>query len=244
MLKLFKKIYNLYFSENKEQAKKIKSLIGFTPVNMSIFILAFKHSSKVNDDHASNERLEFLGDSVLGAVIAEYLFKKYPLRGEGFLTEMRSKIVNRKSLGTIGEQLQLQDYLEYDKGYVSINATLLGNTLEALVGAVYLDAGFIKTKNFIMQKIVNLHIDLDDLELNDINYKSRLLEWAQKYSKQLMFNILEERVQKNGIKTFIIAVLIDGKQIGVGKGKSKKDAEKEAAQQAYNKLNVAAEAAN
>lgn len=215
-------------------------MLGFVPINLSVFKLAFKHTSRSPESYTSNERLEYLGDSVLGAIVAEYLFKKYPFKGEGFLTEMRSKMVNRKQLGELGDKLGLKDFLDYDKSYVNVNNTLLGNALEALVGAVYLDAGYETTKVFVYQKIIYPYIDVDDLESNDINFKSRLFEWAQRYEKELEFRVMEEKLSEKS-RTFTVGAYIDNKLQGKGEGRSKKDAQKNAAKEAFEKLNVAAD---
>jgi len=211
--------------------------LGFTPVNVAIFKLAFKHSSMSDTIHTNNERLEYLGDAVLDTIISEYLFKKYPIRGEGFLTEMRSKIVNRKRLGNIGQQLMLKNLLNYDKSYVMVNQTILGNALEALIGAIYLDAGYKKTKKFVIDKMLVPYIDLDELQLVDINYKSRLFEWAQKFDKSLDFEVLEERIDKK-MRLFVVGAFVDKQMLGTGEGRSKKEAQKEAAKEVYEGLNV------
>lgn len=241
VLNLIRKFWNAYCRSDSKKVRYLSHIIGFTPVNVDIYWLAFMHSSATDRSYASNERLEFLGDSIIGSIIAEYLFLKYPLRGEGFLTEMRAKIVNRKNLGYIGAQLGIKQLLTYNTDYVNINETILGNALEALIGAIYRDAGYDKTRTFISNKIISPYIDLDHLQNAEINYKSRLLEWSQKYAKVLSFELLEETTNKKGNKTFVVAALLDGQQYGVGKGKSKKDAEKEAAKQAYDKLNVGSE---
>lgn len=235
---MLKKTYNRFFSPYRKFGQQLKKLLGFTPKNIHIFRLAFKHSSKSEKAHKSNERLEYLGDAILDAIISDFLFNKYPLRGEGFLTEMRAKIVNRKRLGEIGKHLDLKAFLDYDKAYVNVNSTILGNALEALIGAIYLDAGYDKTKHFVFKKILKPYIDLDQLQTADINYKSRLFEWSQKYDRKLEFEVLEEKVQKN-VRLFIVAAFIDGEQLGKGQGRSKKDAQKAAAKQVYERMNVA-----
>ncbi len=241
-MRFLRKIYNQFSTEHQDITRRLSELLGFVPTNLSIFKLAFKHTSQSSESYTSNERLEYLGDSVLGTIGAEYLFKKYPFKGEGFLTEMRSKMVNRKQLGEVGEKLGLKDFLDYDKSYVNVNATLLGNALEALVGAVYLDVGYEPTKKFVFDKIIYPHMDIDDLESNDINFKSRLFEWAQKYEKDLQFNIIEEKMSDKS-RLFTVGAYIDGKIQGKGEGRSKKDAQKNAAKEAYEKLNVAADMA-
>lgn len=236
-MRRIKTFYNRYFSADRQFARALYELTGYTPANLSIFHLAFKHSSKSSQIYGSNERLEFLGDAVLDTVISEYLFKKYPLRGEGFLTEMRAKIVNRKRLGSIGENLVLQDLLDYDKGYVKVNSTILGNALEALIGAIYLDGGYEVSKTFVFDKMVTPYIDLEELRRDDINFKSRLFEWAQRFDRALTFEVLEEKVQKN-IRIFIVGAYVDGQLLGQGRGRSKKEAQKGAAKKVYIKLNI------
>ena len=240
MIRSIKKFFNYYFSSKKEWIRQLSKLLGFRPVNVAIFLLAFKHSSKANKSHTSNERLEYLGDAILDAIISDYLFKKYPIRGEGFLTEMRSKIVNRKRLGEIGEKLNLKDFLDYDQAYVSINSTLLGNALEALIGAIYLDAGYAVCKKFVFEKMVYPHIDLDELHSADLNYKSRVFEWSQKYGRELTFDVIEEKIL-NKQRIFVVGAYIDGDVMGIGEGRSKKEAQKNASQEIYEKLNIEAE---
>lgn len=237
-MRFLRQLYNRFSTEHQNFTRQLSELLGFVPTNLSVFKLAFKHTSRSSEAYTSNERLEYLGDSVLGTIVAEYLFKKYPFKGEGFLTEMRSKMVNRKQLGEVGEKLLLKDFLDYDKTYVNVNSTLLGNALEALVGAVYLDVGYDRTKAFVFDKIIYPHMDIDDLESNDINFKSRLFEWAQKYEKELQFNIIEEKMSDKS-RLFTVGAYIDGKIQGKGEGRSKKDAQKNAAKEAYEKLNVA-----
>ena len=238
-MKKLRRFKNLYLASQKDKAytRSLQRLLGFAPANLAIFKLAFKHSSQTKKAYTSNERLEYLGDAVLDTVISDYLFKKYPLRGEGFLTELRSKIVNRKRLGDIGEKLELIKFLDYDKGYVKINSTILGNAVEALIGAVYLDVGYIRTKKFVFDKILYAFIDLDELQESDINYKSRLFEWSQKFNYELDFRVEEEKVV-NKYRIFVVGAYVNNKRLGRGEGRSKKDAQKAAAKEVYIKKNV------
>lgn len=236
-MKSLRKIYNRFFSEEKEFVRELSKLLGYTPLNLAIYKLAFKHSSRSPEAHTSNERLEYLGDAVLDTVISDYLFMKYPLKGEGFLTEMRSKIVKRKKLGEIGEKLHLEQFLDYERSYVKVNSTILGNALEALIGAIFMDVGYQVTNDFIYAKIIQPYIDLDELQASDINYKSRLFEWSQKYNHELEFKQLSEGMKGNQ-RIFRMGAFINGKCMGKGQGRSKKDAQREAAMQAYNTLNV------
>ncbi len=235
------KLYNWIFSRDRKRVRKLKKLLGFTPCNMAIFNLAFKHSSTSKDVRSNNERLEYLGDAVLDTVISEYLFKKYPLKEEGFLTEMRSKIVNRKRLGMIAENLKLRQFMFYRKNIPINNTSILGNALEALIGAIYLDAGYDAVNKFVLYRIIKPFINLEELIVADINYKSRLLEWTQKFGKALIFETMEEKMVNNS-KVFVAGVLIDNQRWGVGSGRSKKLAEKEAAKEAYDRLRIGEEA--
>jgi len=145
MFRLIKRFHNYYFSKDKDFARKLKGLLGFTPYNLSIFQLAFSHRSNGNDNDSyamtNNERLEYLGDAILGTIVAEYLFKKYPHADEGFLTKMRSKIVKRKSLNKIGEKMEL-DLMLAEQNNPRLSRSMLGNAVEALVGAIYLELGY------------------------------------------------------------------------------------------------------
>lgn len=239
-MKFITKILNFFNRNKRVTVQKLSKLLGYTPVNIAIYQLAFKHSSRSTDAHTSNERLEYLGDSVLGAIVAEFLFKKYPLRGEGFLTEMRSKMVNRKRLGDIGNKLNLHDFMDYDRSYVLLNSTILGNATESLIGAIYLDAGYERARIFVYEQIISRYIDLDKLQTGEINFKSRLFEWAQKYDKDLSFEVIEEKLS-NKNRIFVVGAYIDSKMMGKGEGRNKKDAQKEAARQVYEKLKLDSE---
>ena len=169
--------------------------------------MAFHHKS-IDDGNGkfqyNNERLEYLGDAVLSMVVGEYLFKKYPFKDEGFLTKMRSKIVKRKTLNDVSQKMGIDRILsEYAIGNVS--NSMAGNALEALIGAIYRDTGYEKTRNFIIKNVVRAYIDLDELENNDDNYKSQLLEWAQKEGKIVSF-ILDKKDKLNGRDFFKVTL--------------------------------------
>jgi len=235
---LFRDFYKKNFSASKATYRRLENLLGFVPNNLSVYDLAFRHVSASDTANKSNERLEYLGDAVLDSVVAEYLFKKFPIRGEGFLTETRAKIVSRKKLGALARKLQLQDYMEYNQKNVIINDNLLGNSLEALVGAVYLDKGYKHTCDFIINKLLKVHIDLDELLKTDINYKSRLLEWCQKNNHVVEFHLLDEKTLRNNNKIFVISLHLDGELVSKGSGGTKKTAEKKACAIAFEKLQL------
>ncbi len=223
--------------------KSVTHLIGSTPNNLNLYRLAFLHASASKDSVAksykeSNERLEFLGDSVLGMITAAYLFKKFPFKDEGFLTEIRSRMVSRESLNVLGRKLGLDEVIEYEnqKKTILSRSSMYGDALEAFIGAVYLDKGFAFTQNFIISKILTQYFDLEIVVQNNPNFKSLLIEWAQKEGKKVLFTLDEEGLHHN--KEFIAFVLLDGEKISEGKGYSKKKAEQTAAMKACEELGI------
>lgn len=239
-LRIILKFYNYFLSKDKEFARKLRPLVGFIPVNLSIFKLAFSHKSNSSDkafgSSQNNERLEYLGDAVLGTIVAEYLFKKYPNANEGFLTKMRSKIVKRKSLNNIGDKMGL-DMLLQEYNHTRLSRSMLGNAVEALVGAVYLERGYRKTKHYIIRKLLRNYIDVHELESFDDNYKSQLLEWCQK-NGQLVTYKLVARYKFEKRDRFKVAVLIDGKKLATADDFNKKSAEQTASERAMHNLGI------
>lgn len=227
-------------SEDKELAQKLYPVIGFTPCRLGLFKRAFYHKSMNNDgkNGVSNERLEYLGDAVLSTVVAEYLFKKYPNKDEGFLTKMRSKIVKRKTLNDIADQMGLDIILStYSQGRLS--HSMMGNALEALVGAIYIEFGYKKTKNYIIKKILMKFLDIHELETKDDNYKSLLLEWCQKQSKDISYQTLS-KFKMDKRDRFKVAVLVDGQQLATAEDFNKKSAEQSASKKAMKVLAISA----
>jgi ribonuclease-3 len=196
------------------------------------------HRSVKETADENNERLEYLGDAVLSAIVADYLFKRYPYKGEGFLTEMRSKMVNRQQLNDIALKMGLKKLTFYNKFDNSLKGSqIFGNTLEALVGAVYLDKGYVKTSNWVLKQIVIPHMFVDDLELIDINLKNKLIGWANKNGKILAFDLVQEKMEGSR-RLFTINAVLDGEMLAQGKGYNKKDASQVAAQLAVEKLGL------
>ncbi len=223
--------------------KQVKAIIGVSPKNINIYRLAFLHSSAGKEiegiNHKeSNERLEFLGDSVLGMVTANYLYRKYPFKDEGFLTEIRSRIVSRDSLNNIGRKIGLKNLIEHEfSGNIPMNRmSIFGDTMEALIGAIYLDRGFDFVEKFIINKILLLHFDMDEIIENNPNFKSIIFEYCQKEAKVIKFLTNESFRNKN--KEFISIVVIDEKEVAEGIGFSKKKAEQIAAMKACKVLNL------
>lgn len=241
-MKFLFRIYNYYFSADKDFAKRLRALVGFIPVNIKIFKLAFSHKSNPSDKAyaaQNNERLEYLGDAVLGTIVAEYLFKKYPNGNEGFLTKMRSKIVKRKSLNKIGDKMGLDVILsEYNQ--TRLSRSMLGNAVEALVGAVYLELGYRGTKKYVIKKILRSYVDIHELESFDDNYKSQLLEWCQKNGQTVSYKLLA-RYKFEKRDRFKVAVLIDGKKLATADDFNKKSAEQTASERAMQTLGILVE---
>jgi ribonuclease-3 len=237
------RLYKLYLSPHRKYVKVLKNLLGFVPGNLLLYRLAFRHKSVAQNVKKgvknSNERLEFLGDAVLGSVVAEVLFKLYPYEDEGFLTELRSKIVNRQNLNQLARKLGFEQLIEYDARMLgpSRQGSLLGDAFEALVGAVYLDKGYNFTKEFLVNQIIKTHIDIHTLEQTETNFKSKLIEWCQRHGKDISFDVVENGVGES-LKLFTVQASIEGQILGLGKEFSKKNAEKLAAEKACEALGI------
>jgi ribonuclease-3 len=240
----FSRIYKLYISPDREYVKKLKNLLGFVPGNVHLYKMAFRHKSVAvtikEGAKNSNERLEFLGDAVLGSVVAELLFKKYPYKDEGFLTEMRSKIVSRANLNQLSRKLGFNELIQFDARMISFpnkQGSLLGDAFEALIGAVYLDKGYVFTKSFLLNRIIKPHVDIHLLEQTETNFKSRLIEWCQHTGKEILFQ-QTDNPEGESSKMFSIEVLVDGVVCGLGRDFNKKSAEKLAAEKACELLKI------
>jgi ribonuclease-3 len=229
-------------SKNDEKLiRAIKNIAGLTPSNLELYRLATVHSSIAKENgqgfKESNERLEYLGDAILGAAVADYLFKKFPFKSEGFLTEMRSRIVNRETLNLLARKIGVGNIVQYDQKNAHLQQVILGNTLEAIVGAIYLDKGYLRTKKFVIDKLIGPNYDLDELVNSNSNYKSRIIEWAQREGKEVRFEILNVKKGKNH-KEFTAQVMVDNEAKGTGYGNSKKKAEQDAALKTCEMLNL------
>lgn len=229
--------FKSYTEEEKRLIASIKMIVGSKPFNLKPYKIATQHTSVAKSVKKgfkeSNERLEYLGDSVLGMVVADYLFQKYPFKDEGFLTEIRSRIVSRDSLNQLARTIGVPQIVKYDGKRKTPNShkSLYGNTLEALVGAVYIDRGFEASRRFIIKKLLLPHFDIEELISTTRNYKSKLIEWTQKNSKVSVFDHVET-IDKGHFKEFVIQVRIDSEPIAKGHGLSKKKAEQDAAREA------------
>ena len=220
--------------KTKEELELIRFVIrqlGYRPENIQLFREALTHKSISNNTgERSNERLEFLGDAILDAVIAEYLYTKFPNEDEGYLTKLKSKVVSRQTLGGIAESIGVENHIIYQKGRAIKLSTLEGNAFEALIGAIYLDGGFEAVKRTIYHHVFRLHVDLSSLLEKEIDFKSRLFIWAQKNKLDIEFNVLEES-SVNGSWRYEIEITINKQPYGRGVGESKKIAEQGAARE-------------
>ena len=231
---------SLFFGAPKKVFyRKLIEILGFKPGHLELYELAFIHKSTAQidgSDHLlNNERLEYLGDAVLGSIIGEYLYIKFPFKNEGFLTKMRSKMVNGDKLGEVALHMGLDLILENNVKNDQSLRHISGDAFEALIGAIYLDKGYQKTKHFIIKKIVRKYLDIEELEKLETNYKSQLIEWAQKERKVVTFYTDFEPYDPT---QFISYASIGDKLHGSGTGSTKKEAEQQAALETLNELRI------
>lgn len=236
-MKFFKHILNESRSHNDGIFfRKIHNIIRIKPQSLSIYKQAFTHSSlKIKDEKGtliSYERLEFLGDSILGAVISTYLFENAPLENEGYLTKMRSKIVSRKNLNLLGEKFKLTDLILSEMPAEKLGKNINGNLFEALIGALYVDKGFDVCETFIHKKVIQEDVGLTKLEKRIISYKSLMIEWCQKNKYQFEF-ITEDDIGLDEERHFAVKLIINNEVAGKARETSKKRAEEKASQRAY-----------
>lgn len=228
------------FHPKRESYFALYRILGYFPHNLSYYEEALRHKSsskeRINGRYLNNERLEFLGDAILDAVVADIVYKEFPTRNEGFLTNTRSKIVKRESLDRISSELGLHKLIISSSRARNQKSHILGNALEAFIGAIYLDQGYRKTNAFIREKIIRPYIDLEATAKKEVNFKSKLIEWSQKYKIDLEFVILESFTDSNSNLLFQSQALLQGMVAGIGTGYSKKESQQEAAQMAMKKL--------
>lgn len=226
--------------EDKKLVTAIKTIAGFTPSNLALYKLATLHSSRAKEKNGfreSNERLEYLGDAILGAAVADYLFKKYPFKDEGFLTEIRSRIVNRESLNNLARKIGVSAIVQFDSKNTQLKQVILGNALEALVGAIYLDKGYLRTKKFVIDKLIGPYFDLEVVVNSNTNHKSKIIEWAQRNGNEIRFEVTDVKKGKNS-KEFSAQVIIGEQPYGLGFGYTKKKAEQDASEKTCTMLNI------
>ncbi|MFK7832423.1 MAG: ribonuclease III [Winogradskyella sp.] len=232
-------IRNILNSRSQEDGNfflQLKEILGFKPKSISIYLKAFTHRSMNIRDEKGNainyERLEFVGDAILGSVIAAYLFEKVPHGDEGYLTKMRSKVVSREHLNKLGEELGLIDFVESKIPKSNFGSNIHGNLFEALVGAIYLDKGYSFCEKFIYKRVINPHIDIEALEGKVISYKSLLIEWCQKEKNTFDYQVYED-TGNDELKHFSVKLTINNKVISKARATSKKKAEEKASKRAF-----------
>ena len=223
------------FSEDKHLFVALKNIFGFYPGNIFLYKLAFRHRSQAielnNGSRMSNERLEYLGDAILSAIVADYLFKMFPFKDEGFLTEMRSRIVSRAQLNKLSQKIGIDTLITVSAETNNVYRSMKGDAFEALIGAIYLDKGYDFSKKVIVEKIIKQHFDLHELENNNTNYKSRIIEWSQREKRIVEFLTVNE-VGQGYNKQYVVDVLVDKVSMGKGRDYSIKGAEQDAAMKA------------
>lgn len=237
-------IKNIFQSRSEKNGvffNALRKILGFRPKDISLYEIAFTHRStneRSPDGQPQNyERLEFLGDAMLGAVIAAHLYKKVPDGDEGYLTKMRSKVVSREHLNELGRDLNLVSYLRSSVPTQQFSGNIYGNVFEALVGAIYLDRGIKYCERFIHKRVIKPYVDIKKLEGKVISYKSLVIEWCQKLKKQFVFEIYED-TGKDELKHFAVRLKIDNEVVAKARATSKKKAEERASKRAYYKLQI------
>jgi len=240
---VLKKIYRgirLLSKKGKEPYLSFYKILGFCPFNITLYEQALLHKSssiKLKDGRwINNERLEFLGDAILDAIVADIVFKEFEYKKEGFLTNMRSKIVQRETLNKLAIELGIDKLVKTSTKNTTPNTHMYGNALEALIGAIYLDQGYRAAKKFVFEQLIQQHLNIESVAELEVNYKSRLIEWSQKQKISVSFDLIDSFVDNNNTPIFKTAVIILGEQAGLGIGYSKKESQQKAAKEAFNKL--------
>jgi ribonuclease III len=233
------KFVTIPFKKDKFLYSAIKNLLGFYPRNIYLYKVALSHKSApqvwLKGQQVNNERLEYLGDAVLSSVIADYLYKKFPYQNEGFLTEMRSRLVSRSRFNKLSLKMGLNKLIFQGNGAFSSSKSIYGDTFEALIGAIYLDKGYNYTKKVIIKRIIDVHLDVDEIEKTDTNFKSRILEFAQREKRTLEFKVLQE-LGEGHRKQYLVELYLDGQPVSRGQDFSIKAAEQVAAAKACEEL--------
>ena len=215
-------------------------LLGFLPGKQSLYEIAFIHKSASNTlkngQVINNERLEYLGDAILDAVIADYLYTRFPYKNEGFLTQLRAKLVKRKMLNKLADNLGIAPMLVSRTNTDQSKINLMGNAFEALIGAIYLDKGYVRTKRYVIKKVLNKYVDLEKLSRKESDFKSRIIEWAQKSKQEISFVSREDQNEGSNVIHYTAKLILEEMEIGIGSGHSKKEAEQKAAEQALSNI--------
>ena len=230
----------LLFHRDRESYLCFYRILGFYPRNIQLYEQALLHkSSSVRSDKGrplNNERLEFLGDAILDAIVGDIVYKRFEGKREGFLTNTRSKIVQRETLNKLAVEIGLDKLIKYSTRSSSHNSYMYGNAFEAFIGAIYLDQGYERCKQFMEQRIINRYIDLDKISRKEVNFKSKLIEWSQKNKMEVSFELIEQLLDRDYNPMFHTVVRIESLSAGTGTGYSKKESQQNAAQMALKKI--------
>ena len=230
----------LLFRKDRESYFCFYKILGFFPRNIRFYQQALLHkSTSVRSEKGrplNNERLEFLGDAILDAIVGDIVYKDFEGRREGFLTNTRSKIVQRETLNKLAVEIGLDKLVKYSTRSSSHNSYMYGNAFEALIGAIYLDQGYERCKQFMEEKILKNYIDLDKMSRKEVNFKSKLIEWSQKNKMEVSFELIEQFLDRDYNPMFHTEVLIENLPAGTGTGYSKKESQQNAAQMALKKI--------
>ena len=220
--------------------QELEKKLNYTFRNQELLREALNHSSYANEHRSqglgSNERLEFLGDAILDAIVGDIVYKRFEGKREGFLTNTRSKIVQRETLNKLAVEIGLDKLIKYSTRSSSHNSYMYGNAFEAFIGAIYLDQGYERCKQFMEQRIINRYIDLDKISRKEVNFKSKLIEWSQKNKMEVSFELIEQFLDHDSNPVFQTEVRIEGLPAGTGTGYSKKESQQNAAQMAIKKV--------
>ncbi len=229
----------IQFKKDKILYTAIKNLLGFYPRNIFLYKVALSHKSApqvwLKGQLVNNERMEYLGDAVLSSIVADYLYKKFPYQNEGFLTEMRSRIVSRSRFNKLSLKMGLNNLIFQGNGAFSSSKSIYGDTFEALIGAVYLDRGYNYTRRTVIRRIIDVHLDVDEIERTDTNFKSKVLEYAQREKRTLEFRVIQE-LGEGHRKQYLVELFINNSPVSRGQDFSIKGAEQIAAEKACDEL--------
>lgn len=240
---MLKKIYRgvrLLPKRGKEPYVSFFKILHFYPYNITLYEQALLHKSSSiklkNGKWINNERLEFLGDAILDAIVADIVFKEFEYKKEGFLTNMRSKIVQRETLNSLALKLGIDKLIKTSARNTTHNTHMYGNALEALIGAIYLDQGYRVAKRFVHERLIQDHLNIETVAQHEVNHKSRLIEWSQKQKIAVIFDLVDTVIDEDNNPMFTSAVFIMDEKAGEGKGFSKKESQQKAAEIALKKL--------
>lgn len=239
MFLLRRKANNTLVLDRRDFRLRLKNILGCRPSNLLLFEMAFIHRSAsynmADGSRINNERLEYLGDSIIDAIISDYLFHLYPEASEGFLTKTRARIVSRETLNQLGISMKLDSLIVSNLSSSIIPPNLSGNALEALIGALFIDTGYIRTRRFFIDKVLKKYLNLDEMLKSQTDYKSLILEYCQKNKLKLHYSFREVPDQNNSHPQFRVTLEINSEVMAQGEGASKKEAEQEASMIAWNK---------